>query len=165
MAVLTNSNLLPTPEVYQELLTIDYHPCFALMLALTETSQLPAPGYLRFKNGPIASIADNQQKNVSNLPGLTIVASPEFTREHFERSPEQIKNLLLTEVKDYIAGEIEAYSVQRWRFSHPTKTYPDSFFQLATEQPLLLAGDAFGGPRVEGAFLSGLKAAQALIKV
>ncbi|NIW19869.1 NAD/FAD-dependent oxidoreductase, partial [candidate division KSB1 bacterium] len=45
----------------------------------------------------------------------------------------------------------------------PVKTYPEPCYVMEAPASLILAGDAFGGPRVEGAALSGLAAAEKLI--
>ena len=56
-----------------------------------------------------------------------------------------------------------ATDLQRWRYSKPTTQSADRC--LYTEQPraLAVAGDGLGGSRVEGAFLSGLAAAEKVL--
>jgi predicted NAD/FAD-dependent oxidoreductase len=53
--------------------------------------------------------------------------------------------------------------VHRWRYSQPVVTYSEPCLLIADAAPLVLAGDAFDQPRVEGAFLSGCAAADALL--
>jgi hypothetical protein len=50
-------------------------------------------------------------------------------------------------------------ALQRWKFSEPAATYAQPCVWLP-DLGLGLAGDAFGGPRVEGAALSGLALAE-----
>jgi predicted NAD/FAD-dependent oxidoreductase len=57
--------------------------------------------------------------------------------------------------------------VKRWRFATPQQIWPDRCWVAPaspgrTSGSLVLAGDAFAGPRIEGAALSGLAAAAAL---
>ncbi|MGD9093294.1 MAG: hypothetical protein PVF74_10630, partial [Anaerolineales bacterium] len=46
--------------------------------------------------------------------------------------------------------------LHKWRYSQPARIYPERFLEIQGSQPLFFAGDAFGGPRVEGAALSGM---------
>jgi len=56
--------------------------------------------------------------------------------------------------KDYETPVLESH-LERWRCAMPTSVYP-ARCMLAEGLPLLVfAGDAFGGPRIEGAALSG----------
>ena len=57
-----------------------------------------------------------------------------------------------------------AAQLKRWRFATPQAIWPEPCWAAADGPgPLVLAGDAFAGPRVEGAALSGLAAADALL--
>jgi predicted NAD/FAD-dependent oxidoreductase len=53
--------------------------------------------------------------------------------------------------------------LKRWRFATPRTIWPQRWWQPDDGSPLVLAGDAFDGPRVEGAALSGIAAATALL--
>ena len=55
------------------------------------------------------------------------------------------------------------HQVKRWRFATPRTIWPEPCWVASGTDPLALAGDAFAGPRVEGAVLSGLAAADALL--
>jgi predicted NAD/FAD-dependent oxidoreductase len=50
---------------------------------------------------------------------------------------------------------------KKWRFATPRTTWPEPFW-IEPSCTLALAGDAFAGPKMEGAALSGLAAARAL---
>ena len=53
--------------------------------------------------------------------------------------------------------------LKRWRYAGPINPYPQHYLTTFTEPGLIvLAGDAFGGPKVEGAFNSGVAAAAAI---
>jgi len=60
-------------------------------------------------------------------------------------------------------GGIKSFQIHGWRYSKPKQTDPLRCAVVSLSPPLLLAGDAFGGPRVEGAALSGWAAAEAVI--
>ena len=49
---------------------------------------------------------------------------------------------------------------KRWRMATPRTTWPERCW---SKDGIVLAGDAFGGPRIEGAVLSGLAAAQRVL--
>ena len=58
--------------------------------------------------------------------------------------------------------EIIEGHLKRWRYATPITSHPARHLLAQDLPPLAFAGDAFGGPRVEGAALSGLSAADAL---
>ena len=58
---------------------------------------------------------------------------------------------------------IEDIQIHRWRYSQPSTLHDESFLMAEGVPNLVYAGDAFAGPKIEGAALSGLSAAQAMI--
>jgi len=70
---------------------------------------------------------------------------------------------LLRQAQPWFTGPPRTAVLHRWRFSMPVDPYPERFLHIPGPAPLLFAGDAFNGPRVEGAALSGMAAAQELI--
>lgn len=143
--------------------SIDFDPCFALMALLEKPSRIPAPGYVRPGHGPVAWLADNTQKGVSEgSSAVTIHASPEASRTLFDAPPEDVARVLLDAAEPFLGSPVLDWQLQRWKFSQPVKVCSESCLSTESPAPLAVAGDAFGGPRVEGAFLSGLAAAAAL---
>ena len=63
----------------------------------------------------------------------------------------------------WLSGSILDWQVHKWRYSQPVHSYPERYLQVPGWLPLYFSGDAFGGPRVEGAVLSGLAAAEDMI--
>ena len=63
------------------------------------------------------------------------------------------------EAEDLIGAPIAGATLHRWKFSHARETHPEPFVWWP-EESLGFAGDAFGGPRVEGAAVSGLALAE-----
>jgi predicted NAD/FAD-dependent oxidoreductase len=59
---------------------------------------------------------------------------------------------------------VTEFQVHGWRFSKPLRVEEHPCCVLSASPPLVLAGDAFAGPRVEGAVLSGWAAVDALRK-
>lgn len=149
----------PLAEPDRETLSrIEYERCLALMAVLEQPADLPAPGALQNTDGePISWIADNHRKGISQAPNtLTIHAGPRFSLEHWETPAELVAEKLLA------GRQAISWKLHRWKYAKPTVLHPNRCYSLATPIPLILAGDAFGEPRIEGAALSGLAAAEQL---
>jgi len=149
----------------ERLRTVDYDPCFTAMLVLDRPSLLPEPGAIQFgadAPGPVAWVADNQRKGISPVPALTVHATGPFSREHFDAPPDEVSAMLVDAVRPWIDGDprtaIVERSIHRWKFATPTTILPDPFVAVSWAPPILCCGDAFAGPRVEGAFSSGAAA-------
>ncbi len=143
---------------------VTYDPCIALLALTREASAIPAPGGIQFTAGPIRWMADNQQKGISpRAVALTIHASAAFSEANWEMEDRTIAEQLLTAAARYIRGEIAGYQVHRWRFSQPRELYPGRCVVVPGEHPLIFAGDAFEGPKIEGAAHSGMCAADRLL--
>ncbi len=154
---------IPT-EVRSALSGIEYHRCIAFLAVLDGPSAIPEPGYLRLSSEPLQTLADNRLKGLdSELVGVTILAGPVFSLEHWDTPQEEAARLLLAAAEPYLGSKVSQWRYHRWRYSQPIQTYPERFYGLDLTPPLALAGDAFGGPRVEGAFLSGHAAAHWLL--
>jgi len=66
---------------------------------------------------------------------------------------------LLKAAEPWCGGRVTEWMLHRWRYSRPVEAERPPY--LYSEQPrLAIAGDGFGGSRMEGAFLSGLAAAE-----
>lgn len=162
--LLANSGVSLPNTVQAGLAGIEYHPCFAVMAVLDGPSNISPPGALQILGEPIAFIADNQQKGVSpQQTAVTIHAGPDFTRQHLDADRDEVAQLLLKAASPWLGSSVSTYQVHRWLYSQPIQAYPDRYMLVDFSAPLLFAGDAFGGPRVEGAALSGLAAANALM--
>jgi len=153
------------PHALERLRTVDYDPCFAVMLVLDRPSLLPAPGAIQHGAdtfGPLAWVADNHQKGISAVPALTVHATGVFSREHFDVPPDEVAAVLVDAVRPWIDGDpqtaVVERSIHRWKFATPTTILPDPFVPVSRSPPILCCGDAFAGPRVEGAFSSGVAA-------
>jgi predicted NAD/FAD-dependent oxidoreductase len=163
LALLTASDIdLPDP-LARALDGIRYHACLAVMASMEGPSGLP-DGHLSPTSGPIAWIADNAHKGTSPGPSMTIHSTPEFAESHLEGDPEVWASSLLTAARPYLAGEARAVRSHRWRYAEPTTTLETGCAVLDTLAPIVLAGEVFMGARIEGAILSGLAAAEALLE-
>jgi predicted NAD/FAD-dependent oxidoreductase len=149
-------------DVFTALAPLTYHPCLVILVVLDEVSALPVEG-LAPVGGSIRWLADNTKKGIS--PGVaaavTIQANPAFAAAHYEKSEAEIAALLLPEAQAWLRGRVVSTTLHRWRYSEPKATHPEPCI-WRPELALGLVGDAFGGPKVEGAALSGLSLARRL---
>lgn len=152
--------LLPEP-LGARLGALDYNPCLALLATLAGRSRLPVGGIKR-DAGDVRWVADNQAKGVSpNGAAVTLHLSPDFSAAHYGRAEGEVLEQVRAEAEDLIGAPIAAATLHRWRYSQARSLYAEPMVWLP-DLKLGFAGDAFGGPRVEGAALSGLALADAI---
>jgi renalase len=134
--------------------SIHYTPCIAVMAVLNQPTNILGGGII-LDNQPVAWIADNFQKGITQIPTVTLHASAEYSTKHFDDDLQIVAKEMLASVNQHITPEnIQSFQVHRWKFSNAVKRYEESFYQLEN-QNIYLGGDGFGMGNVEGAFLSG----------
>jgi len=162
--LLNKGNSQLTSGIIERLQKIQYESCIAVMAVLDATSTLEDPGALAIDEGPIAWISDNHKKGASPLPALTIHASGEFSQANFNRDRNEVGKELIELARPLFgSAPVSDFQVHGWLYSKPTTTDDEASFLLSEDlemPPLVLAGDAFAGPRFEGAVLSGWSAAE-----
>jgi renalase len=162
---LVDSNGISLPSKAREALqSISYQPCIAVMALLDGPGEVPEPGGVQVGGDPLFWVADNYQKGISEVPAVTIHAGPEWSREHAHSDDAKVSDLLLREAKDYLGTSVKATAVYRWQYSMPASSYEEQFIYAEGPPPLVFCGDAYAGPKVEGATLSGLAAAEKLLE-
>jgi renalase len=155
---------LPTSsDLRDDLGPIDYEPTLVVLARLEQPSALPGPGAWHGDGQPLAWVGDNQRKGISPVPAVTIHAGPDFSRGHLEQPDELWAPALLREATELLGAGVRWWTTRRWDHATPTPIHPNRTVVLDPGPPLALAGDAFAGPRVEGAALSGLAAADAVV--
>jgi renalase len=167
LALIESGDYTLSDETRHRLKNISYTPCLALMVLLDGPTGVPEPGGMQIKGEPLDWIGDNQRKGISEAPGITVHAGPEWSREHFEADEAEIKASLLSFTGEQLDTDLASKTVQtsitRWRHSWVTQSHPEPCLVASEEPSLLFAGDAFGEAKVEGAALSGLTAADCLL--
>lgn len=146
----------------EQLEAVEYEPCMAVMAVPKGGLNIPQPGFVRPESGPVAWIADNQAKSISSVSAVTIHATPAFSLENWDNDQREIGRELLAAAAPWLGSEIAEFQVHAWRYARPRHEQDQPCLILNQFPLLLIAGDAFGGPRVEGAALSGWAAAEAL---
>ncbi len=159
LTLLNDSGLDPVTIGVSALSAIHYQPCITVLATLNEPSRIPAPGGIRFETGPVAWVADNQQKGISTLPTLTIQAGAAFSQARLAYTPNDTDALaaeLIGELPGWLTpSAVDSVQVHRWRYSLADERYPEPLLPAQTSAPLVFGGDGFGMGNVEGAFLSG----------
>lgn len=163
LTLLADSGIELPKSTHTTLQSLEYHACIALMAVLEQPSQIPFPGGLQLNTEPIHWIGDNQAKGISPIPSVTIHAAPQFSRQHWDADNDWLARTLFGEAARWVGTEMVSYDIHKWRYSQPIQVYAEKYLYLDNPAPLIFAGDIFGGARIEGAFLSGLSAAEYLI--
>lgn len=150
-------------EMPDELRSVDYDRTLGLLAVLDSNNHnVKPPGGLQFPDDVFSFIGDNQAKGVSARPALTFHANPAWSAEHFDLELDEIHSRLLTLASPWLgSAQIVESQPKKWRFATPRTTWPEACW-VHPSGSLALAGDAFAGPKMEGAALSGLAAASAL---
>jgi predicted NAD/FAD-dependent oxidoreductase len=156
------------PEGAREQLgNISYDPCLAVMALLDGASPVPEPGGVQIKGEPLDWIGDNATKGISDRPALTIHGGPQWSREHYDEREADVTRTLLRLAGERLGADLTATTVEtslaRWRYSWVTTSHEQPCLVASEDPPLVFCGDGFGQPKVEGAALSGLAAADGLL--
>lgn len=165
MALLTNSDWLPEPDLTDRLNAFTYNATLGLQVHLDRSPDLPAPGALQQPDGGVFSfIADNQAKGIVESPSMTFHVTNAQSRARWPADDATILRDLLDAARPFFGrAHVEHAALRRWRYAGPTTPWPAPFVEVRAEPLVLLAGDAFDGPKVEGAYKSGLAAARAIL--
>ena len=167
LKLISSGGYTPPDGAKRQLEAVSYDPCLALMVLLEGPTGVPEPGGMQIKGEPLDWIGDNKRKGISGAPGITVHAGPKWSRSHFEDGESEVIDSMISFAGDRLGGDLAPAvfetSLARWRYSWVTNPHPDPYLVASENPPLLFCGDAFGQPKVEGAALSGLAAADHLL--
>lgn len=144
---------------------IRYAPTLCGLYVVEGEVQLPAPGAVQRPDADFAWIADNRRKGISpDATVITIHASGDWSAAHYDAPDAELSEAFERALRPWLAADawIVEEQIKRWRYAAPTVLHPERFLRVAAHAPLLVGGDAFGAPRIEGAALSGLAMGRAL---
>jgi len=155
------------PSDREALERLTYVPCIAGLLRVIGSVHLPEPGAIQQPNAPVSWISDNQRKGISaDAAVITLHASPELSRQLWDATDAEAVAELQKALQPHLdsTSKIVESIIYRWQHAVPTTLHPERYLKAVGLAPLIFAGDAFRWPRVEGAALSGIAAANALIR-
>lgn len=159
LALLAAGGVALAPADRNALERITYAPCLCGLFWLEGDITLPDPGAIQRPGADLAWVADNQRKGISpDATLITVHAGPTYSATHYDTPDEELLATFQASLQPFLRGRVKCHAAQlkRWRYALPTVTHPARYLQAQGLPPLYFGGDAFGGPRVEGAALSGL---------
>lgn len=148
--------------------TVDYAPCYAVMAGYADATPPDWPGVRLTEHPDLAWVAhDSHKRREPNGTTLVFHATPEFSRRRWDDPPAEVIEALLQAASVVVpfAPRPTWTDHQRWRYAQTERHHPEAALRLA--DGLFMAGDGFGGEgsgRIEGAYLSGLAAARAILE-
>ena len=139
---------------------VPYDATLSMVVALDGPASVPAPGGVQLDDDPVWSwVGDNQAKGTSPVPAVTLHSTVGMATERWNAGRDALTADLLDAAAPWLGGsDVVEARLHRWRYATPTEPWPDACLEVAPG--VVLAGDAFGGPRIEGAYLSGRAAAE-----
>ena len=144
------------------LMRTEYDRTIALLATLDRPPRIDPPGGVQRPTDAVSFLADNAAKGVSATPALTLHASPEWSQTHWERDTADVLASLVDLAGPWLGdAAIVQAQVKKWRYATPRSSWPEQCW-VSSGRGIVLAGDAFDGPRIEAAHNSGLAAARAV---
>jgi renalase len=144
------------------LMHMEYDRTIALLTRLDGPPAIPPPGAVQAPDPDVAFIADNAAKGVSRSPAVTLHASASWSEVHWDEPVDALADQLIELARPWLgaAAPVDP-QVKKWRFATPRHPWPEPCWH---SDGIVLAGDAFAGPRVEAAHNSGSAAAHTLVQ-
>lgn len=138
--------------------------CWAMMLEFSHPTEIPFDAAF-VNDGPLRWIARDSSKPGRGVTETWLLhASGEWSEAHIEDSPEAVAATLLPAFYKLGGAEPQSWSAHRWRYAHTEKPLTAGYlWQEALA--LGLCGDWLNGDKVEGAWWSGQKLADAILQV
>ena len=158
-------NVHASAELDDALRATSYFATLALLAVVDGEPNIDEPGGMQLDSGPFTFIADNKRKGISPVRALTFHAEHDYSLRRFDDDPQQVHAELLEQAAPWLgAATVVDSQLKKWRYAGPVTPLPEPTYLIESAGArIALAGDAFAGPKVEGAFNSGYAAANALL--
>ncbi len=155
------------PELAARAAEVEMAPCWAAMVTFPRRLDTAFDGAFLHRSALSWAARNASKPGRPDGESWILHGSPDWSREHMELERDQAAACLLEAFGDAVGGlpvDPAHLDAHRWRFALPVEALPEAcLFDL--ELSLAACGDWCGGPRVEGAFLSGLAAADQILSL
>lgn len=146
--------------------TVGMAPCWAVLAQMGERLQIPFDAAF-VHSSPLSWVARNSSKPEREGADCWVLhGSASWSREHLEELADRIAQTLVEEfwqATRQTAKPLQFLVAHRWRYALPQEPLLQRYL-LDLNMNLGACGDWCGGPRIEGAFLSGLAMAKAVLE-
>lgn len=167
---LVDNGWLPVPVAERAALdAIRYACCIGMLVTLDGPSAVPSPGGVQLdpKGSSVFSfVGDNLAKGISDVPAVTFHTNDPVSLARFDDNDDDLCAYLLDHAAPYLgSSKVIGAQIKRWRYSRPLVGHDGGCIAVEPidATTLVFAGDAFGAAKIEGAALSGLAAAEAVL--
>ena len=162
--LLERSNLLNQISNSERLASVNYEKGLSLLVVLEKASRIPIPGCMKLDNDLVSWVADNSKKDgFSDEYCITIHSNPKYADAIWNEQNIVIAGAIIESIQPLLGSKVLNWHIHRWLYAFAKNPLETSFYREANMQ-LTIAGDAFISSRVESAAVSGISAAEALIK-
>ncbi len=157
--------LLGTHRLAEQVAVAEMAPCWAVMTSWADAIGVAFDAAF-VNDGPLSWVARDGSKPGRPHPhGWVLHASPSWSTTHLELPSEDVVPLLLAAFGAVVGRplpELEFSAAHRWRYASVARSLDQTHLWDAVTG-VGIAGDWCGGPRVEGAWLSGSALARAIL--
>ncbi len=156
-------------DLSQRIQTVKMNPCWAVMIHRSDRAESLDFDGAFVDNSPLSWICRDSSKpgrQVDRGECWVLHGSAPWSNEHLEADANDVSAALIdafTKATGQSPGKLGYSAAHRWRYAIPVNALDESCLWDATEG-LGACGDWCGGPRVEGAFLSGMAVAGQLLR-
>ena len=161
------ADLIRGHSLEEEVRAVPMTPCWAVLIAFNERIDLAWDGAF-VSHSPLAWVARNSSKpgRDQSVDSWVLHASPSWSAAHLEDDPELVRETLRAEFAQLTGHVLPSpmhLAAHRWLYS-ATPLSLDRQALFDDQSGLVICGDWLAGGRVEGAFRSGVAAANRLLR-
>lgn len=168
MALLDAGGVRLPDDLDATLRGIHYFATLGLLATVEGETAIGEPGGIQLpETERFTFIADNRRKGISDEAAVTFHANHDHSLARYDDDEAEVLAELLEWARPWLGeATVSEAQLKKWRYAGPIAPVPERVLTADIDgATLAFAGDAFGGPKVEGAFNSGLAAGRRLAEV